>query len=162
MIGNPDAKGLVRPGMKQVDLVVYEQRGSWAHAWQQAAALAVSGGLLQIEQARSVSECLAALDRSPAALVSLELRPDNAQRVLGALVRLGEEFPRAAAVVTADRQWRIDPLEVRELGAIDLVTSPRGLGRLARWALERRAELAEAAGGTREAIWRRLPWGAAE
>ena len=134
-------------------MIVCERSGRWAVAL--APHLAPS---MRLRQTRSLAECAAVMDRAPASLLALEATRENLAGVLALLVDVTKKFPRARAIVLADRGLESYEWLLREAGAVYFTVSPRGshdLALLAGRHLERacapQADLAAQ-------IWDALPW----
>jgi len=64
-------------------------------------------------------------------MLAMELIPANIERVIGALGRIGRQYPDARAVVLSQRGLERYEWLLREAGAVHIVFSPRQLTRLA-------------------------------
>ncbi len=102
--------------------------------------------------------CLREVQTRPAALVALEISPENAEIACARLADLTQRFARVRVVLLADR--KLKPVEwlLREAGAVEVLFSLADLIRL-KPVLKRFWEQMPASRTTfRDDIWSRLPW----
>ena len=139
--------------MDDFSVVVCEKTGKWAAAIRRV--LRPESGLCET---RSWPACLRELQTRTAALVALEVLPENAEAVCRRVAELTRRSRHVHAVLLADRS--VKPLEwlLREAGAVHVLFSPREIIRLRPvwerfWAQIPPSQLA-----FREHVWSRLPW----
>ncbi len=150
--------------MPRVTLIVLERTGEWAVAIRRH----LDELAMRLLETRSFDEFWLRMAEHPTALAAWEMTELNVRLVTAALVRLQREFPRASAVILAERRLAACEPLVREAGAIHFIDSSRSLGALAeivrRRASQSRvgpARLQQPAGENAEVlaeIWTNLPW----
>jgi hypothetical protein len=141
--------------MAQPRLILAERTHRWANAWRRWGDDRVS-----LMELRSIAQCAAALEESPASAAALEADLAGPEQILDLLSQWRERFPRAHLVVLAGPDWRAGELALREAGASSVVFAPR------EWPTASRAialhlanqPIAEPAGSLEEQIKQRLPW----
>jgi len=139
--------------MNNQDVIVCERSGLWATAMRRA--LALSWGLCET---RSWAACEREIQARSAALVAVEVSPENAEAACGRLARLAARFPRVRVVVLADRKLRHVEWLLREAGAVHVVYALSDLPQL-RTVLARFQEQAPSSPpGFRDSVQSRLPW----
>lgn len=139
--------------MNNQDVIVCERSGLWATAMRRALLLSS-----ELCETRSWAACKREIQTRSAALVALEVSPENAEAACGRLIRLAHQFPRVRAVLLADRKLRHVEWLLREAGALDVVYAFSDLPRL-RTVLARFREQAPCTPpGFRDAVQARLPW----
>jgi hypothetical protein len=150
--------------MPQTILIVMERSGSWAVALRRW----LKDSTVRVIETRSLEEFWQRLVEYPAALAAWELNDTNIRAIVGALVRSQREFPRAAAVVLAERSLAACAELMREAGAIHFVDSPRAISVVAEMARRLASRPTDIASGRQHladenddllaAIWSNLPW----
>jgi hypothetical protein len=139
--------------MNDQNIVVCEKTGTWAAAMRRALRLP-SGPC----ETRSWVACLREVQARPAAMVALEISPENAAAACQRVAELTQRFPRVRVVLLADRRLKQVEWLLRETGAVHVLFSPGDLARL-RPIFRRFWEQMPAARTTfREHVWSRLPW----
>lgn len=135
------------------DIVVCERSGIWAAAMRRAFDLRSGPG-----ETRSWAACLREVQAKPAALVAVEIGPENAEIACARLADLTQRFARVRVVLLADR--RLKPVEwlLREAGAVDVLFSLAHLPRLQPVLKRFREQMPASRTPLRDAIWSRLPW----
>lgn len=140
----------------QPELIICEQFGQWAAAWQRASRR--SRWDIPLREARSLEACRQSLADARAGFVLVELTSANAVAVLEFLDRLPCDNPAVRAAVLAQRgNEAYEPL-ARELGAIDFIDSIRRLAPLVDVVGRYLASQPRSQESLRETIWQRLPW----
>jgi hypothetical protein len=107
----------------QTRVIVCERRGLWAQALRRE----LRDFATAMAETRSLTECQQELRAAPSSVVVIESSVAAIEAVLSFLGRLPSEFPQAAAVVLAgldERRWE---WLLRELGAMYVAHSRRGL-----------------------------------
>ena len=99
---------MIRP-----DVIVCELSGIWATALRR-----YLPDEIRLRQTHRLAECADELAESPDSLLALELTRENLSGLLDLLAGLGKKFPRARAVVLAERGWEPYESLVREAGAV--------------------------------------------
>ncbi len=137
-------------------LIVCERSGHWATRLRDV----LDSDLVPICETRSARECLAQCERFGASACVLEMTDDNVETVLSLLTTLARGFPRAAAVILAQRG--LEPLGrlAIELGAVHFAVATRDLAPVA-GILRRHRATVPAPGRTTlsDRILDSLPWG---
>ena len=134
-------------------VIFCERTGAWA------ASLArhLEASLPQ-RHTRSLAECDEALTEHPASLVVLEITSANAERALAWLAELRDAFPRARAVLVAQRGLESFQWAARELGSEAFTTSPRELAPIAELIERHITSLPPPDRTFEEQVWASLPW----
>jgi hypothetical protein len=135
-------------------LVVCERTGRWAVVLRRE--LAEAG--VRVWETRSLADCWQELAAAPGSFLVVELRPDNAEGLLGRMVWLPREFPLARVAVVAARGLAGHEWLMREAGAVHMTCSPRRLGPLAEIALRHLAGIPAPQQTMVARIWSSLPW----
>jgi hypothetical protein len=150
--------------MDAAPLILCERSGGWAVAWRKCWAATVGRRPCRVVETRSAAECRDVLQElkragTAAGFVVAELSAAQLTETLDLLATIEREFPefRTAAVANRSLQAMLDPV-VRELGAVDLVVSPRRLAPLVRTAAKHLARQAGRELNERERIMDSLPW----
>ncbi len=139
--------------MNESSVVVCEKTGRWAAAIRRA--LRPASGLCET---RSWQACLQELRTQTAALVALEVLPENAESVCRRLAEVTGRFRQVHVVLLADRSLQTAEWLLREAGAVHVLFSPRDIIRL-RPMLERfGTQIPPTRTTFREHVWSRLPW----
>ncbi len=99
------------------------------------------------------------LAERPCSFVVVELTPSVADELLGRMVGLSVEFPKARVAVVADRSMADYQWLMREAGAVHFTCSPRRLAPLAQTASRHFARVPVQRQSLTERIWSSLPWG---
>lgn len=134
-------------------LIICERTGRWAVALRRE--LAEAG--VRIWETRTLADCWAELDVSPASFVVLELGSDL-PGLLGRMARQPREFPSARLAIVADRPLAEHEWLMREAGAVHFVSGPRQVATLAQLACRHLAQVPPPQQGLGERIWASLPW----
>jgi hypothetical protein len=140
--------------MPSANLIVCERSGNWAAALRQSAGAC----RLPLRETRSFSECREVLARAPASPLAIELAAPRIDEALDLLAELPVIFPRAAAVVLAERALSDYEWLAREFGAVAFLASPRDLRPIVRLARRHLAAAPAVEGGLTEQILAQLPW----
>lgn len=139
--------------MNESSVVVCEKTGRWA-----AAIRRVLGPAPGLCETRSWPACRQELRTRTAALVAVEVLPDNAEAVCRRLAELTKRSRHVQAILLADRSLRKIEWLLREAGAVHVLFSPGEIIRL-RPVWERfRAQIPPVRTTFREQVWSRLPW----
>lgn len=94
----------------------------------------------------------------PAALIALEVLPENAEAACRRLAELTRQSPHVSAIVMADRSLSQSEWLLREAGAVHVLCSPNEWPRL-RLLFRRFRDQSPASRTTfREHVWSSLPW----
>jgi len=104
---------------------VYESTGHWAAILRRHLPDEVS-----LVQTRHLADVDGYLGGRAASIVAIEFKPELAEVILAALVKLQRQHPRTIAVVLAERGWSHWEDIVREAGAVHFITSPRQIREL--------------------------------
>ncbi|MCU0871561.1 MAG: hypothetical protein MUE50_04385 [Pirellulaceae bacterium] len=139
--------------MNDQNLVVCERTGTWAAAMRRALGL-LSGPC----ETRSWAACLREVQARPAALVALEIAPENAEAACGRVAYVTQRFPRVRVVLLADRNLRPFQWLLREAGAVDILFSLGDLPRLQPILRRFGEQMPSSRLGFRDQVWSRLPW----
>jgi len=139
--------------MNDQDLVVCERTGTWAAAMRRALGL-LSGPC----ETRSWAACLREVRARSAALVALEISPENAEAACGRIADFTQRFPRVRVVLLADRKLRPVEWLLREAGAVDVLFSLCDVPRLQPVLRRFGEQMPSSRPGFREQVWSRLPW----
>jgi hypothetical protein len=139
--------------MNDQDFVVCERTGTWAAALRRALGLPSAPC-----ETRSWAACLREVQARPAALVALEISPENAEAMCGRVAELTKRFPHVRVVLLADR--KLKPVEwlLREAGAVDVLFSLGDLPRLRPVLRRFGVQMPSRRPGFRDQVWSRLPW----
>jgi hypothetical protein len=139
--------------MNQSNFVICEKTGKWA-----AAIRRVCGLASDVCETRSWPACLRELRTRTAAMVAVEVLPENAEVVCRRLAELAWRSRHVHALLLADRSLRDLEWLLREAGAVHVLFSPRELVRV-RPIWERfRMRMPPSRSTFREHVWSRLPW----
>jgi hypothetical protein len=111
--------------MSAAKVVICETRGDWA-----ALARRDLPGGAAIAELRQVDEIWPQLRDARQAVVAIELCSGRGWELLASLRRLNHEFPRALAVVLAQRHLQNWEDICREAGAVAFIVGPRNIGDL--------------------------------
>jgi hypothetical protein len=141
-------KTMIRPGV-----IVCERTGTWATALRR-----FLPDEIRLRQTRRLAECVDALAEAPDSLLALELSRSNLSAVLDLLAGLGQKFPRARAVVLAERGCEPYEWLVREAGAVHFTSSPRESETVARLVSRHRETIPASRASAVALIWDSLPW----
>jgi hypothetical protein len=143
-------------------VIVVERTGRWAiamRAARSAHAATNRAASLRVVEARSFDECQRWLCRQKAALAVVEIEQATAPTALELLATIDRELPGVLAVAVADPALGdLEPV-VRELGAVDFITTPRLSGTLVELALRHAAQQVDGPTTFAEQIRSSLPWG---
>jgi hypothetical protein len=93
-----------------------------------------------------------------AALVAVEVSPDNAEAVCRRLADLTQRPQRVYAILLADRSLQKAEWLLREAGAVQVLFSPRDVLRLRPLWERFRVQKPSSRTTFREHVWSRLPW----
>jgi hypothetical protein len=139
--------------MNDCEIIVCEKTGRWAAALRRA--LGFSSGLCET---RSWAACLREVRARPAALVALEVLPENAEAACQRLVELTWQSPHVSAIVMADRSLSQSEWLLREAGAVHVLFSPDEWSRLRLLFRKFTDQLPASRTTFREHVWSSLPW----
>jgi hypothetical protein len=139
---------MIKPGV-----IVCERTGIWATALRRCLPEEI-----RLRQTRRLAECVDALAEAPDSLLALELSRSNLSAVLDLLAGLGQKFPRARAVVLAERGCEPYEWLVREAGAVHFTSSPRESETVARLVSRHRETIPASRASAVALIWDSLPW----
>ncbi|MEC9005100.1 MAG: hypothetical protein VX644_17130 [Planctomycetota bacterium] len=134
--------------------ILCERRDHWAVSL----ARSVPSIRAMLYETRSIPQAWDALCLSPASFLGLELTENNFEGVVRGLKHLSRDYPRARAIIFANRALQHYEWILRESGAIDFLVSPRRIQQLAAMAdcHIRLAQTDSQIGD--QTIWQRLPW----
>lgn len=140
-------------------LIVCETTGDWAALARRNLPVGVV-----IMEVRSLEDLWETLRSASTAVVALELNPRQGEKLLAALRRLNREFREVLPVVLAGHGLADWEEIVREAGAVEFVSSPRQIDRLAALVSHRlKSEVhisnSNADPPLEERIMATLPWG---
>ncbi len=139
--------------MKDFSIVVCEKTGSWAAAIRRV--LRPASGLVET---RSWQACWQEVRSRTAALVALEVLPENAESVCRRLAEWTGRFRQVHVILLADRSLQRAEWLLREAGAAHVLFSPRDIVRL-RPMLDRfLVQIPPSRITFREHVWSQLPW----
>jgi hypothetical protein len=102
--------------------------------------------------------CLREVQARPAALVALEISPENAEIACARLADLTQRFARVSVVLMADRKLRPVEWLLREAGAVEVLFSLGDLPRLQSVLRRFWDQMPSSQTSFRDHIWSRLPW----
>jgi hypothetical protein len=136
-------------------LIVCEGSGQWSIGLRNE--LAETG--VRVWECRSLREAWEALPQTPAAFVTAEATPVNLDDLLRRMTWFSRDFPRARIAVVAQRDMARFEWLLREAGAVEFLTSPRRLARLAGLAVRHLANVPPPPQTMVQRIWASLPWG---
>ena len=139
--------------MNERSVVVYEKTGKWAAAIRRV--LRPESGLCET---RSWPACLQELRARTAALVAVEVLPDNAEAVCRRLAELAKRSRHVHAILLADRSLQKVEWLLREAGAVHVLFSPRDIVRIRPMWERFGAQIPPSRMTFREHVWSRLPW----
>ena len=109
-------------------------------------------------ETRSWAACLREVQARPAALVALEISPENAEAACGRVAHVTQRFPRVRVVLLADRKLRPFEWLLREAGAVEVLFSLGDLPRLQPLLRRFCDQMPSSQTDFRDRIWSRLPW----
>ncbi len=135
-------------------LLLYERTGWWAALLRRE----LAGTGVPIVQTRTLTDCWAELEQSPASFLVLELTMHNARELLRRLASLERRFPEARAAVVADRWLAEYQWVIRAAGAVWFCCSPRQLAPIAATACRHLARAPQPRQSFVQRIWASLPW----
>ena len=139
--------------MNESSVVVCEKTGKWAAAIRRL--LRPASGLCET---RSWQACLQEVRTRTAALVALEVLPENAESVCRRVAELTRRFRQVHVILLADRNLQTVEWLLREAGAAHVLFSPRDIVRL-RPIIERFwTQIPPSRKTFREHVWSQLPW----
>jgi ActR/RegA family two-component response regulator len=141
-------------GSEPARLIVCERTGRWAMRLRREC-----GEGLRMEETRSLADAWEALRAAPESFLVVELAATAAEGLIERLPALERHFPLARAAVVAGRRLAVYKLAAREAGAVDFVSSGRGLRLLADAVRRHLAAVPQSAGSLTEQVWAGLPWG---
>jgi DNA-binding NtrC family response regulator len=136
-------------------LVVCERDGSWSAGLR--GELADAGA--RVWECRSLAETWDALAQTPAAFVVVEALRENLDDLVRRMAWFTRDFPPARMAVVAARSMARFEWLLREAGAVDFLTTPRRLPRLACMVVRHLANVPPPPQTLVERIWASLPWG---
>ena len=139
--------------MNESNVVVCEKTGRWA-----AAIRRMLGPAFSLCETRSWPACLQELRARTAALVAIEVLPENAEAVSRRLAELTKHTRHVYAILLADRSLQNVEWLLREAGAVHVLFSPREIIRVRPMWERLRAQLPPSRTTFREQVWSRLPW----
>jgi DNA-binding NtrC family response regulator len=135
-------------------LLVCERHGRWAVALRQK--LAEAG--VRLTETRSLAECRAEIEISPASFVVLELTRKNLDELLQTVRNWPRDYPSLRWIVVADRSLADREEFLREAGATHFTCSPRQASRLAQLTCNHLAQIPPPPQSLTERILSSLPW----
>src|SRR5262245_14596835 len=106
-------------------LIVCESAGDWAAILRRQLPDVVS-----LIEMRHLADVDVYLGGRVASIVAIEFKPQRAEEIFTALVKLQRQHPRTIAVVLAERGLSNWGEIVREAGAVHFIASPRRIGEL--------------------------------
>jgi hypothetical protein len=140
--------------MSVARFIVCERTGKWAIALRRE----LQTGGPRVFETRSLDDCRRELAVSPASFVAVEVTADNFETLVMWMKRLETDCPRARVAVLGDRHLEAGQWLLREVGAVQVVFSPRELGSIARMVRRHLASLPVVEDSDRQLVWRKLPW----
>ena len=133
--------------------IVSERTGRWAVALRRALPEA------PLRETRTLDECRAELDLSPASIAALEFTAAKGDEAAAFIAEVASRFPSARVVILADRGLAENEWLLRELGAAAWTDSPRELAAIVEVTRRHLESAAAPRPGLREQMLARLPWG---
>ena len=140
--------------MQTCRVICCEKTGRWAFALRSVVPAAQS----VLCETRTLAECAARLQESPASLVVVEATSENWPQVCRWLSLQTDQFAQMRAVVVGSSSAGAAEAVLRTAGAHHVVDSIAGLGRLTRWISRHIRQVPHSQPSARQWVWARMPW----